>query len=156
MWIQSNELALLEKIFEPENLIPRNQKGGYKLRHISFFTSNMKAITNVCKTLEKFSMHETLPHQYIEVLRKMGLVNKKEEITKYGKMLMQIMYFDNNRIINEINAAKKVDDLPKDIPYTIEFFLFSVVKKCLSNRSECEKNDIEYKDLASETVDSLE
>ena len=122
MWIDTDDLKLLNTVFEPENLIPRNRKGNYKLRHISFFSTNMKAITNVCKTLEKIIMHNTPKHQYTEVLRKMGLINQKMEITKYGVMLLQIMYFDNNRIINEINKATTIEDLPEDIPFIVEFF----------------------------------
>lgn len=55
MWIDTDDLKLLNEVFEPENLIPRNRKGNYKLRHISFFSTNMKATTNVCKILEKNS-----------------------------------------------------------------------------------------------------
>lgn len=156
MWIDTDDLKLLNEVFEPENLIPRNRKGNYKLRHISFFSTNMKATTNVCKILEKIVMHDTPAHQYIEVMRKLGLVNKKMEITKYGVMLLQIMYFDNNRIINEIYKANSIDDLPEDIPFIIEFFLFCVVQKCLSNKEECEKDGIDYDDLASETIDNLD
>lgn len=92
MWIESDDLELLNSIFETEELIPRNRKGGLKLRHISFFNTGSKAITNVCKNLEKLAMQETIAHQYLEVLRKMGLVNKSEQITKYGKMLLKILY----------------------------------------------------------------
>lgn len=155
MWIDTDDLKLLNIVFEPENLIPKNRKGNYKLRHISFFSTNMKAITNVCKTLEKIIMHDTPKHQYTEVLRKMGLINNKMEITKYGVMLLQIMYFDNNRIINEIYKATTIDDLPEDIPFIVEFFLFCVVQKCLSNKEECEKAGIVYDDLASEIIDNL-
>ena len=55
MWIENNDLELLNSIFETEELIPRNRKGGLKLRHISFFFTNTKAITNVCKNLEKYA-----------------------------------------------------------------------------------------------------
>ena len=48
MWIETDDLELLNSIFETEELIPRNRKGGLKLRHISFFFTNTKAITNVC------------------------------------------------------------------------------------------------------------
>ena len=48
MWIENNDLELMNSIFETEELIPRNRKGGLKLRHISFFFTNTKAITNVC------------------------------------------------------------------------------------------------------------
>lgn len=155
MWIDIDDLKLLNIVFEPENLIPRNRKGNYKLRHISFFSTNMKAISNVCKTLEKIIMHDTPIHQYTEVLRKMGLINNKMEITKYGVMLLQIMYFDNNRIINEIHKATTIEDLPEDIPFIVEFFLFCVVQKCLSNKEECDKAGIVYDDLASEIIDNL-
>ena len=47
MWIAADELDLLDAIFEPEELIPRNQKGNFKLRHISFFNTGAKAITNI-------------------------------------------------------------------------------------------------------------
>lgn len=157
MWIQNDDIQLLDKIFEMDTLIPKNRKGNYKLRHISFFMSNMKAITNICKSLLKYSMHEGLPHQYVEVLRKMGLVNKKEEITKYGEMLLKILYFDNNRIIDEINKPNvTVEDLPEDISFTIEFFLFAVVSKCLKDKHECDKCEIEYSDLAAEPLDNID
>lgn len=94
---------------------------------ISFFFTNTKAITNVCKNLEKYAMQETMPHQYIEVLRKMGLVNKNEQITKYGQMLLKIIYHDNNRIIDEFNQPNvSVENISEDIPFIIEFFLFAV------------------------------
>ena len=157
MWIQNDDIQLLDKIFEIDTLIPKNRKGNYKLRHISFFMSNMKAITNICKSLLKYSMHEGLPHQYVEVLRKMGLVNKKEEITKYGEMLLKILYFDNNRIIDEINKPNvTVEDLPEDISFIIEFFLFAVVNKCLKDKHECDKCEIEYSDLAAEPLDNID
>ena len=156
MWIETDDLELLNSIFETEELIPRNRKGGLKLRHISFFFTNTKAITNVCKNLEKHVMQETMPHQYIEVLRKMGLVNKNEEITKYGRMLLKIIYHNNNRIIDEFNQPNvSVENISEDIPYIIEFFLFAVVKRCLANKDECERNGIEYADLAAEPLDSL-
>lgn len=156
MWLENDEIKLLDSIFESETMIPKNRKGGYKLRHISFFMSNMKAITNVCKSLERFSMKEKLPHQYVEVLRKMGLVNKKEKITKYGEMLLKIMYFENNRIIDEFNKTNvTIEDLPEDISFVIEFFLFAVVKKCLDDKEECERCEIEYDDLAAEPLDSI-
>ena len=101
-------------------------------------------------------MQETMPHQYIEVLRKMGLVNKNEEITKYGRMLLKIIYHNNNRIIDEFNQPNvSVENISEDIPYIIEFFLFAVVKRCLANKDECERNGIEYADLAAEPLDSL-
>lgn len=156
MWLDNDEIRLLDSIFESEAMIPKNRKGGYKLRHISFFMSNMKAITNLCKSLERFSMKEKLPHQYAEVLRKMGLVNKKEKITKYGEMLLKIMHFENNRIIDEFNKTNvTVEDLPEDISFTIEFFLFAVVKKCLDDKDECKRCEIEYNDLASEPLDNI-
>lgn len=155
MWIDASNIKLLNTVFEPEELIPRNQKKNYKLRHISFFNTNMKAITNICKTLEKVAMHDSVAHQYTEVLRKMGLINKKVEVTKYGVMLLQILHFDNNRIINEINKATALSDLSEDIPFIIEFFLYCVVQKCLRNKLECETAGITYSDLASETIDNL-
>lgn len=156
MWIENDELDLLDSIFESEDMIPRNRKGGLKLRQISFFMSNTKAITNVCKNLERYAMQSIMPHQYVEVLRKMGLVNKKEEITKYGEMLLKIIYHDNNRIIDEFNQPNvNIEKISEDIPFIIEFFLFAVVKKCLDSPSECEKSEIEYSDLASEPLDSL-
>ena len=156
MWIESDDLELLNSIFETEELIPRNRKGGLKLRHISFFNTGSKAITNVCKNLEKLAMQETIAHQYLEVLRKMGLVNKSEQITKYGKMLLKILYHNNNRIIDELNQPNvSVENISEDIPYIIEFFLFAVVKCCLGDREKCEKNGIDYSDLAAEPVDSL-
>ena len=156
MWIENNDLELMNSIFETEELIPRNRKGRLKLRHISFFFTNTKAITNVCKNLEKYAMQETIQHQYIEVLRKMGLVNKNEQITKYGQMLLKIIYHNNNRIIDEFNQPNvSVENISEDIPFIIEFFLFAVVKHCLDDKEECEKNGIEYSDLAAEPVDSL-
>ncbi len=156
MWLNNDEIRLLDSIFEAENMIPKNRKGGYKLRHISFFMSNMKAITNVCKSLERLSMKEALPHQYVEVLRKMGLVNKKGSITKYGDMLLRIMYFGNNRIIDEFNKTNvTIEDLPEDIPFIIEFFLAAVVKKCLDSKEECERCEIDYEDLAAEPLNNM-
>lgn len=156
MWIENDDLELLNSIFETEDLIPRNRKGGLKLRHISFFYTNTKAITNVCKNLEKHAMQESMPHQYVEVLRKMGLVNKKDQITKYGEMLLKIIYHNNNRIIDEMTQQNvNVESISEDIPYIIELFLFSVVKKCLEDKEECVRNGIDYSDLAAEPVDSL-
>lgn len=155
MWIDNDSIRLLNIIFEPKELIPRNQKGNYKLRHISFFNTNMKAITNVCKTLEKVAMHDSVAHQYTEVLRKMGLINKKLEVTKYGVMLLQILHFENNRIINEINKATALDELSEDVPFIIEFFLYCVVQKCLGNKQECEIAGVTHSDLASEAVNNL-
>ena len=157
MWIENNDLKLLNSIFDPENLIPRNtKKKELKLRHISFFYTDTKAITNLCKNLEKHSMQEKLANQYIRVLRKMGLVNKSEKITKYGNMLLKIIHYDNNRIIDEMNKPHaNVESIAEDIPYIIEFFLSAVVKRCLENKSDCEKNGITYSDLAFEPFDSL-
>ena len=156
MWIESDDLELLNSIFETEELIPRNRKGGLKLRHISFFNTGSKAITNVCKNLEKYALQEDIAHQYVEVLRKMGLVNKNEQITKYGEMLLKILYHNNNRIIDELNQPNvSVENISEDIPYIIEFFLFAVVKCCLGDKEKCEKNGIEYYDLAAEPLDSL-
>lgn len=156
MWIENDDLELLNSIFETEDLIPRNRKGGLKLRHISFFYTNTKAITNVCKNLEKHAMQESMPHQYVEVLRKMGLVNKKDQITKYGHMLLKIMYHNNNRIIDEMTLPNvNVESISEDIPFIIEFFLFSVVKRCLEDKEECTRHGIDYSDLAAEPVDSL-
>ena len=36
MWIENNDLELMNSIFETEELIPRNRKGGLKLRHIFY------------------------------------------------------------------------------------------------------------------------
>lgn len=156
MWIESDDLELLNSIFETEELIPKNRKGGLKLRHISFFNTGSKAITNVCKNLEKYALQEDIAHQYVEVLRKMGLVNKNEQITKYGEMLLKILYHNNNRIIDELNQPNvSVENISEDIPYIIEFFLFAVVKCCLGDKEKCEKNGIEYSDLAAEPLDSL-
>lgn len=156
MWIENDELELLNAIFDTEELIPRNKKGGLKLRHISFFHTNTKAIVNVCKNLEKYAMQEAMPHQYTEVLRKMGLVNKNDQITKYGKMLLKIIYHNNNRMMDEFYRPNvSVENISEDIPYIIEFFLFAVVRHCLDDKEECEKNGIEYHDLAAEPIDSL-
>ncbi len=157
MWIAADELDLLDAIFEPEELIPRNQKGNFKLRHISFFNTGAKAITNICKNLERVAMHDKgIAHQYIEALRKMGVLNKNEEITKYGEMLLKIMYYDNNRIIDEMSQPNiSVSGLSEDIPFVIEFFLFSVVKKCLDSQLECDACGIVHDDLAEEPMDSI-
>lgn len=155
MWIDDSNIKLLNAVFDPEELIPKNQKKNFKLRHISFFNTGLKAITNVCKNLEKVAMHDSVRHQYTEVLRKMGLINQKYEVTKYGIMLLQILHFDNNRIINEINKATALSDLPEDIPFIIEFFLYCVVQKCLGSKQECENAGIVYTDLPSETIDNL-
>lgn len=155
-WIDDTDLDLLEKVFEPKMLIPTNRKGGLKLRHISFFYTNMKAITNVCKTLEKASIGVKQPHQYTEVLRKMGLLNKKFELTKYGEMLLQVIHYDDNRIIRELSKPDiNIDSVPEDIPYIIEFFLFCVVRKCMDNSEECKKDGIEISDIDSESIHNL-
>lgn len=39
MWIDNDDLKLLDTIFDEEEIVPKNKKGGYKLRHISFFMS---------------------------------------------------------------------------------------------------------------------
>ncbi|MBV1759459.1 MAG: hypothetical protein KMY55_16770 [Dethiosulfatibacter sp.] len=156
MWISNEELDLLDFIFDSKDKVPKNRKSGLKLRHISFFMSNTKAITNVCKNLEKYAMKTEMPHQYIEVLRKMGLVNKGGEITKYGDMLLKIMYHEDNRIINELSQPNiNMEKISEDIPFVIEFFLFAVVKKCLDDPAECEKCGIDISDLAAEPLDSL-
>lgn len=158
MWINQSDIVLLDKVFDSKALVPKNRKNGFKLRHLSFFMSNMKAITNVCKSLEKIIMGENLPHQYIEVLRKMGLINKESYITRYGEGLLKILYYENNRIINEINDPQKnsVELLSEDISYKIEFYLFATVNKLLKNKDECLKLNIEYSDLASESINNLE
>lgn len=156
MWIENDDLELLNSIFEPENLIPKNNKKELKLRHISFFYTDTKAITNLCKNLERHSMQERLPNQYIRVLRKMGLVNKSEQITKYGDMLLKIIHYDDNRIINEMTKPNaNVENISEDIPFVIEFFLSAVVKKCLEDKEKCERYGITYSDLAFEPFDSL-
>lgn len=156
MWIENEDLELLNSIFEPENLIPKNNKKELKLRHISFFYTDTKAITNLCKNLERHSMQESLPNQYIRVLRKMGLVNKEGQITKYGDMLLKIIHHDNNRMIDEMTKPNaNVENISEDIPFVIEFFLSAVVKKCLEDKEECERNGITYSDLAQEPFDSL-
>lgn len=156
MWIEKDDLELLNSIFEPVNLIPKNNKKELKLRHISFFYTDTKAITNLCKNLERHSMHENLPNQYIRILKKMGLVNKSEQITKYGEMLLKIIHHDNNRIIDEMTKPNaNVENISEDIPFVIEFFLSAVVKRCLEDKDECEKNGIAYSDLAFEPFDSL-
>ena len=86
----------------------------------------------------------------------MGLVNKIEQISKYGQMLLKIIYHNNNRIIDEFNQPNvSVENISEDIPFIIEFFLLAVVKHCLDDKEECEKNGIEYSDLAAEPIDSL-
>ena len=70
--------------------------------------------------------------------------------------LLKIIYHNNNRIIDEFNQPNvSVENISEDIPYIIEFFLFAVVKRCLANKDECERNGIEYADLAAEPLDSL-
>lgn len=155
-WIANDDLDLLDKVFEAKQLIPTNRKGGLKLRQISFFYTNMKAITNVCKTLEKASMEIKQPHQYTEVLRKMGLLNVDFKLTKYGKMLLQVMYYDNNRIIYELSKPDiNIDAVPKDISYIIEFFLFCVVRKCIDNPDQRNNDGINVKDIDSESINNL-
>lgn len=155
-WIDDTDLDLLEKVFESKNLIPTNKKGGLKLRHISFFNTNMKAITNVCKTLVRASRGVEQAHQYTEVLRKMGLINRKCELTKYGEMLLQVIHYDDSRIIRELSKQEvNIDSVPEDIPYIIEFFLFCVVKKCMDNPEECEKNGVNTSDIDSESINNL-
>lgn len=158
MWISTTELDLLNKVFDQKEIVPKNRKNGLKLRHISFFMSNMKAITNVCKSLEKIAMGESLPHQYVEVLRKMGLINKNEELTRYGKGLFKIIYFDNNRIADEINDPSKttVEALSEDISYKIEFYLFATVYRLLNDKEECLRCNIDQSDLAKESMDNIE
>lgn len=156
MWIEKEDLELLNSVFEPLNLVPKNNKKELKLRHISFFYTDTKSIINVCKNMERLSMQENLQNQYIRVLRKMGLVNKSEKITKYGEMLLKIIHHNNNRIIDEMTKPNVgVENISEDIPFIVEFFLSSVVKRCLEDRKDCEKNDVTYEDLASEPFDSL-
>jgi hypothetical protein len=158
MWIDTPELDLLDKVFDSKEIVPKNRKNGLKLRHLSFFMSNMKAITNVCKSLEKIAMGEVLPHQYTEVLRKMGLIDKDENITRYGNGLFKILYYEDNRIIDEINDPSKttVDALSEDISFKIEFYLYATVSKLLNDKDECSRCNIEYSDLASEAIDNVE
>lgn len=158
MWINTADIDLLKKVFDPKEIVPKNRKNGFKLRHLSFFMSNMKAITNVCKSLEKIAMGESLPHQYTEVLRKMGLIDKDEKLTRYGEGLFKILYYEDNRIADEINDPSKttVEALSEDISYKIEFYLFATVNRLLNDKEECLKCNIEYTDLASEAIDNLE
>lgn len=166
-WIKDEELDLLDMVFEEDHLIPRNQKGynkdgtikpgeGFKLRHLSLYNSNTKAITNLCKNLEEVNFKNTLLHQYTEILRKCGLITKAGELTKYGDMLLKIIHYDNNEIINKINQVTSVKALPEYIPYTVEFFLFCVISKLLSDKDECENNDIVQGDLFSEPINNIE
>lgn len=158
MWINTADLDLLNKVFDPKEIVPKNRKNNFKLRHLSFFMSNMKAITNICKSLEKIAMGESLPHQYTEVLRKMGLIDKDEKLTRYGEGLFKILYYEDNRIADEINDPSKttVEALSEDISYKIEFYLFTTVNRLLNDKEECLKCNIEYSDLASEAIDNLE
>lgn len=156
VWIEDKDLDLLDRVFEEDNLIPRNKKGSYKLRHLSLYNSNTKAITNLCKNLEEVSLKNSVAHQYTEILRKCGLITTDFELTKYGKMLLQILHYDNNRIINEINRSKSVKDLSEDIPYTIEFFLFCVINKLLDDKVECQNSGIVQGDLFNEPINNIE
>ncbi|MBM7549597.1 hypothetical protein [Peptoniphilus gorbachii] len=166
-WIKDEELDLLDMVFEEDHLIPRNQKGynkdgtikpgkGFKLRHLSLYNSNTKAITNLCRNLEEVKFNNTIDHQYTEILRKCGLITKTEEVTKYGDMLLKIIHYNNNEIINKINQVTSVKALPEYIPYTVEFFLFCVISKLLNDKDECEDNDIIQGDLFSEPINNIE
>lgn len=166
-WIKDEELDLLDMVFEEDHLIPRNKKGynkdgtikqgeGYKLRHLSLYNSNTKAITNLCRNLEEVKFKNTIAHQYTEILRKCGLITKTGEVTKYGDMLLKIIHYDNNEIINKINQVTSVKALPEYIPYTVEFFLFCVISKLLNDKDECEDIDIIQGDLFSEPINNIE
>ena len=166
-WIKDEELDLLDMVFEEDHLIPRNRKGynkdgtiksgeGYKLRHLSLYNSNTKAITNLCRNLEEVNFKNTIAHQYTEILRKCGLITKTGQVTKYGDMLLKIIHYDNNEIINKINKATSIKELPEYIPYTVEFFLFCTINKLLNDKDECENNDIIQKDLFHEPINNIE
>ncbi len=155
-WIAKNELDMLNDVFEPKRLIPQNKKKGLKLRHISFYTSNLKAISNVCKTLEKTAKNVSLSHQYTEVLRKMGLINSSLELTPYGIKLLDILHYDDNRIIKVFDQPSlNMDSVADDIKYIIEFYMFCVVEKCIINPDLMEKEGVEVKDIDAESISNL-
>ena len=154
MWINQNEMQLLEKVMNDEKNIPLNRKRTYKLRHLSFYMSNGKSIKNVCNNLEKLAYHNTnLHHQYKEVMRKYGLTTNDDKLTKYGNMLLSLIHYDNNRIYKEMKSVSSIDDLSADIPFTIEFFLFCVVYKLINNSEEREKENVNIKQLATDVID---
>ena len=104
MWLSNNDMELLNKVFEREDLIPKNRKGsaeteGYKLKDLSFYYSDTKAITNVCKNLIKVNNNESIDSsQYNNVLKKMALINNDLQMTEYGNKLLLILYYKDNKI----------------------------------------------------------
>lgn len=162
MWLTSNEIDLLNQVYEDEKLIPLNRKGkveteGFKLRDLSFFYSDTKAITNVCNNLKDFSHGVELRDQYLNVLRKMGLINDSKDITELGDKLLLVLHNEDNRIINEIKAKDStVSSLSKDIPYKIEFFLYLSVMKSMTDKQFRINNNINYNSLFYERIDNLD
>lgn len=161
MWLSPNEIEIFEKVFEREDLIPRNKKGkteteGYKLKNLSFYSSDTKAITNVCKNLVKLRKGGSLAPNYTNILKKMALIDKDYKITLFGNQLLKILYFEDNKYLKEVGKKNvNISNLSEEIPYIIEFFLYLVVMRCLSDPKVRDDNNIEYKSLAFEPINNL-
>ncbi|MRJ47112.1 AAA family ATPase [Fundicoccus ignavus] len=104
-WLSGEELDLLNKVFDDPEIVPKNRKGGLKLRNLSFFTSDTKAFQSIVNNLWILNNGEELTHaQYYNALRFSGLIDSDNNIDVFGQLIIKTLE-ENHEILNLIHKT---------------------------------------------------
>lgn len=91
-WLSDRQKELFSKIFDEEDLLPKNRKNGLKLRNLSFFTTDTKSIKQMVPYILQLEKDETLVYpQYYNALRNAGLIDNDNKINYFGNFSIEIM-----------------------------------------------------------------
>lgn len=130
-WLSNAELEILNNVFVDNQHMFLNRRGNLRQRFLGFYFTETKSLTLLCRNLDKVNHNIEITNQYKNTLRNIGLLSgTTDEISFYGKKLLKILYYNNNRLINLIRSDAEtfnIETMDAKDAYQLELFIYLVV-----------------------------
>lgn len=113
-WLSNRQKELFSKIFDTEDLLPKNKKNGLKLRSLSFFTTDTKSIKQMVPYILQIEREEILGYpQYYNALKNAGLIDNDNKINYFGKLFLEFIHKNDdeaNKAIQDQTSIKNIEE----------------------------------------------
>ncbi len=127
-WLNDEQKELFGKVFENPSILPKNRKNSFKLRNLSFFSTDTKSTKQMVPYIIQLENDEELARgQYYNALRNSGLIEDDKSINSFGRLFLSFLHRNDDEALNAIQAQRDTRNLDDKYILSLELVILLAV-----------------------------
>lgn len=141
-WLNDRQKDLFGKVFDNTSILPKNKKNSYKLRALSFFSTDTKSVKQMTPYIIELEKGNQLPrNQYYNALRNSGLISQEKEkekiiINEFGELFLEYLHENDDEALNAIINSRDSTNISDKYILPLELIILLAVYSIKNNKKE--------------------